>query len=219
MELQLLPLALTVCKISSLHPGEGSAVFGCIAGTCGGRLQNWTWRMNKMRYILSAFLCVVLLSGCAMKADENPLETTATLEITQEPTTVPESETAVMGYPITLYVPNEDITGFLQINTEIPELEVSQIFSALAEAGALKEEAKANSLEIQGTKLLLDVNDAFAAQVGGYGTSGEYYMMGSVVNTLLTAYQADALFITANGEILETGHSIYDYGLTFYPEI
>ncbi len=172
-----------------------------------------------MRYILSVFLCVILLSGCAVQADKKPLETTVNPEMTEEISTVPESETASKGYSITLYVPNEDATGFLQIPAEVPEMEVSEIFSALNEAGVLKEDAKANSLAIQGTKLLLDVNDDFASQIGSYGTSGEYYMMGSVVNTLLTAFQADTLFITANGEILETGHSIYDYDLEFYPDI
>ncbi len=172
-----------------------------------------------MRHILSVVLCVILLSGCAVQADKKPLETTANPEMTVEISTVPESETVAKGYPITLYVPNEDVTGFLQIRAEVPEMDVFEIFSALTEAGVLKEDAKAYSLEIQGTKLLLDVNEVFAAQVGSYGTSGEYYMMGSVVNTLLTAYQADTLSITANGEILETGHSIYDYNLEFYPDI
>ncbi len=172
-----------------------------------------------MRYLLSAILCVILLSGCSVKTDNRPPETTAAAEITAETTAPLESETAATGYPITLYVPNEDVTGFLQIRTAVPELEVAAVFSALTEAGVLKEAAKANSLELQGSKLLLDVNDGFAAQVGSYGTSGEYYMMGSVVNTLLTAYQADTLFITANGEILETGHSIYNYDLALYPDI
>ncbi len=172
-----------------------------------------------MRYILSAFLCVILLSGCVVKADKKPLETTANPEITEELSTVLEPETVAKGYPITLYVPNEDVTGFLQIRAEVPEIDVFEIFSALTEAGVLKEDAEANSLEIQGTKLLLDVNDGFAAQINSYGTSGEYYMMGSIVNTLLTAYQTDTLFITANGKILEAGHSIYDYDLEFYPDI
>lgn len=176
-------------------------------------------KMNKMRYMLSAILWVILLTGCAVPAEEKPLETTVYPEITEETGSVQESETAAPGYPITLYVPNEDATGFLRINAEIPEMEVSEIFSVLNDAGVLKAEAKANSLEIQGDRLLLDVNDGFAAQLNGYGTTGEYYMMGSVVNTLLTAFQADTLAITVNGEILETGHSIYDYELEFYPGI
>ncbi len=172
-----------------------------------------------MRYILSVFLCVVLLSSCAVQADKKPPETTTNPEIAEEISTVPESETVAKGYPITLYVPNEDVTGFLQIRAEVPEMDVFEIFSALTEAGVLKEDAKANSLEIQGTKLILDVNEVFTAQINSCGTSGEYYMMGSVVNTLLTAYQADTLFLTVNGEILETGHNIYDYDLEFYPDI
>ncbi len=172
-----------------------------------------------MKYILSAFLCVILLSGCAAKQDQKPLETTSAPEIMEETRAPLESEPVVKGYPITLYVPNEDATGFLQVRADVPEMEVSEIFMALTEAGVLRAEAKANSLTLQGTRLLLDVNDGFVAQLNGYGTSGEYYMMGSVVNTLLTAYQADTLSITVNGEILETGHSIYDYDLVFCPDI
>ncbi len=172
-----------------------------------------------MRYILSAFLCVILLSGCAVTEDKKPLETTVNPELTEESRAPLESETVISGYPITLYVPNEDVTGFLQISAEVPEMDASEIFAALTNAGVLREASRPNSLELQGTKLLLDVNDAFVAQINSCGTAGEYYMMGSVVNTLLTAYQADTLSITVNGEILETGHSIYDYDLAFYPDI
>ncbi len=170
-----------------------------------------------MRSVLSVLLCVILLSGCAVQADKKPLETTAAPDMAEE--TRAAAETVIKGYPITLYAPNEDVTGFLQIHAEVPEVDVSEIFSALTEAGVLKEGAQANSLALQGSKLLLDVNDEFVAQINSYGTSGEYYMLGSVVNTLLTAFRADTLFLTANGEILETGHSIYDYDLEFYPEI
>ena len=47
-------------------------------------------------------------------------------------------------------------------------------------------------------------------------TSGEYVILGSVVNTFLTAYDADAIIITVDGEVLETGHSVYDQPLTLY---
>ena len=41
-------------------------------------------------------------------------------------------------------------------------------------------------------------------------------MMGSVVNTLLAAYAAQSVCISCEGEIMETGHSIYDFPLSFY---
>ena len=40
-------------------------------------------------------------------------------------------------------------------------------------------------------------------------------IMGSVVNTYLSAYDAESVFITVNGEILETGHMIYDFPITY----
>ena len=63
-----------------------------------------------------------------------------------------------------------------------------------------------------------DFNDALRQSLLPMGTAGEYVLMGCVVNTFLTAYQADAITITVEGEVLETGHSVYDQPLTFYPE-
>jgi len=41
-------------------------------------------------------------------------------------------------------------------------------------------------------------------------------MMGSLTNTVLDAYDADSLVLTVDGEVLETGHSIYDFELSFH---
>ena len=48
------------------------------------------------------------------------------------------------------------------------------------------------------------------------GTSGEYVVMGSVVNTYLTAFGLDRITITVEGNVPETGHSIYDQPLRMY---
>ena len=87
-------------------------------------------------------------------------------------------------------------------------------------ADVLGEGAVLNRLDItadSGSKTLAaDFNDRLPQAVLPMGTSGEYVIMGSVVNTLLSAYDADSVLITVNGEVLETGHSIYDQPLTFY---
>ena len=63
-----------------------------------------------------------------------------------------------------------------------------------------------------------DLNDAFAVQVLTYGTSGEYYFIGGIVNTLLDAFDGTDVTLTVNGAPLESGHNVYDYALTRYEE-
>ncbi len=63
-----------------------------------------------------------------------------------------------------------------------------------------------------------DLNDAFAAQVRSLGTSGEYFLVGGIVNTLLDAFDGTEVMLTVNGAPLESGHNIYDYALTRYEE-
>ena len=63
-----------------------------------------------------------------------------------------------------------------------------------------------------------DLNDAFAAQVRSLGTTGEYFLVGGIVNTLLDAFDGTDVTLTVNGAPLESGHNIYDYALTRYEE-
>ena len=63
-----------------------------------------------------------------------------------------------------------------------------------------------------------DLNDAFAAQVRSFGTSGEYYLVGGVVNTLLDIYDGADVTLTVNGAPLESGHAVYDTALTRFAE-
>ena len=46
------------------------------------------------------------------------------------------------------------------------------------------------------------------------GTAGESATIKAVVNTFLDAYGAQEAYITVDGEILESGHVIYDFPRT-----
>jgi len=63
--------------------------------------------------------------------------------------------------------------------------------------------------------LNIDFNRSFADLICSMGTAGELMITGSVVNTFLSAFQAESVYFTVDGEILESGHVIYDFPLTF----
>jgi hypothetical protein len=41
-------------------------------------------------------------------------------------------------------------------------------------------------------------------------------VLGSLVNTYLSAYQAETVLITVEGQILESGHVIYDFPMGYF---
>jgi len=55
----------------------------------------------------------------------------------------------------------------------------------------------------------VDFNEAFGAYVCSMGTTGEYYTIGSIVNTFLDVYGCEKVKITVEGNTLETGHAEY----------
>ena len=67
--------------------------------------------------------------------------------------------------------------------------------------------------------LRIDLNADAAAQICSYGTSGELLTIQSIVNTALEFVSAaKCVELTVEGGMLETGHQIYDYPMTFFEE-
>ena len=82
------------------------------------------------------------------------------------------------------------------------------------------EDTKVNSIKetksSKGKTLEVDFSEKFQEALFNQGSSGEFIMMGSVVNTFLRAYEADNMTITVNGNILESGHCIYESSMKAY---
>ena len=55
----------------------------------------------------------------------------------------------------------------------------------------------------------VDFNGAFETLIGTKGSTGEYYTIGSVVNTFLDAYGCEKIQITVEGNTLVSGHAEY----------
>lgn len=173
-----------------------------------------------MKKMIACMLCCLMLAGCGKTAVETTgpaKEPVMAVPATEAPTeTAPPEATGIPEHFITLYAPNEDATGFIYASLEVPEISAETICGALIEAGVLNEEVTFNSLALENGQINLDVNGAFLTQLMSYGTAGEYMMVGSVVNTLLSVYSAETVIITVEGEIMESGHVVYDFPMTFY---
>lgn len=154
-----------------------------------------------MKYILSIFLTYALLSGCTETAPEGIV---ATETIVQGPTA-----------ELTLYIPNENADGWNTENITINIIAPEDILAALQQRGIIVLDAAIQEFRQEDNILSIDFNTPFAQQVCSAGTAGEMMIIGSIVNTFLSTYQAEAVYITVNGEILETGHVIYDFPITF----
>ena len=163
--------------------------------------------MNK---ILCMLLVCLLLTGCAASAPnaESPTEPIHETQVTE-----PEATTTKSTFKFLLYTPNDNLDAFITTELEQDELD---IIGALTEARVLNENITENSLIQEGAVLKLDLNSAFADLIYTQGTTGELMIMGCLVNTYLSAYGAESLILTVDGEILESGHVIYDFPMGYY---
>lgn len=114
---------------------------------------------------------------------------------------------------ITVYMSNDDATEFVSESVKIDELTPENIVNVLVQKSALSSDIQVLKCEeqtVDGVKSLeVDFNEAFGAYVCSMGTTGEYYTIGSVVNTFLDAYGCEKVKITVEGNTLETGHAEY----------
>ena len=153
--------------------------------------------------------------------------TTADAEETTRPDIAVADELTV-----TLYLPNDNADGFDTVE-ETVEASPQGIVDALIAHGVLPEgvtvdafetvgdgvetqEGDVVSYEVGELSITLDLSEEFLSAVTGTGTAGETMVLGSLVNTFLTAYHAGTLTLTCGGETVETGHNVYDAPLTFF---
>lgn len=114
---------------------------------------------------------------------------------------------------ITIYTSNDDATAFVSESVKIDELTPENIVKVLIEKSVLPSDVqvlKCDKQTVDGVESLdVDFNEAFGAYVCSMGTTGEYYTIGSIVNTFLDAFDCEQIKITVEGNTLETGHAEY----------
>ena len=110
--------------------------------------------------------------------------------------------------------PEKTETVSLYLPDEQAEYVAGALIAALVEQGALPEGTAVKKFSKEEDALMLDLNQTFADALMQSGTAGETMILASVVDTFLVYYGAASLTLTAEGQTLETGHSIYDEPFT-----
>ena len=169
-------------------------------------------------------------------AEKVPTETTEDSDDVQQELAEDEiSDIAVVEEAeATLYLPNDNADGFETV-TETVQANPQGLVDALIAHDALPEGVTVNDfrMEDNGTEttegegddasvsytpgdsqIFLDVSQAFGDAASTTGTAGETMLLGSLVNTMLTYYNAETLTLTVEGAVLETGHNVYDTPFT-----
>ena len=172
-----------------------------------------------MKKILIVILSLLLLTGCS--GIQEPEKTTVEPTLPPEEPTVPTvpmpTEPNVPELSYDIYLPNDNADGWIIETVCCHQITPDGVLQELKTRGALPEHVAINTFGSEGSQLQIDFNQAFGDLVCSTGTSGELMIVGSVVNTFLSAFQAESLVFTVNGEILESGHVIYDEPLFSYP--
>ena len=168
-----------------------------------------------MKKVLILLLCSLLLTGCVFTST---LPKDQTIQTPTTPPTEPATDAPTDPAPltVTIYYGDENAIGFETVEAVIDTLDPDALMNQLIAAGAVAEGTAVRSAELEGTCLHLDLNAAFGDQVCAMGTSGEKMIVGSVVNTFLSAYGAETLTFTVEGGVLESGHVVYDFELGFF---
>lgn len=167
-----------------------------------------------MRKLIPLLLCCVILCSCASPGVPPESIPTETAEALTDPATEPE--TAVPPVIVTIYYGNANADGFETAEVQVEELNMNVLVEQLISYGVLPENVHIGSMQLDGTCLRLNFSPSFADHANTMGSSGEMILFGSIVNTFLSAWpEAETVFITAGGQIIETGHVVYDFEMSF----
>ena len=154
----------------------------------------------------------------AAPAETKPVESAAAAP-SEIPTVAEEpAETKEPGAIINVYVSDDMAERFVIMQESADVLDENTVFAALKAVGTIPQETSLLSFSNGGGSLTLDMSAEFADRVGTMGTSGEYMLLGSVVNTYLTAFDAQTVTLLSNGNPLETGHNVYFEPLGFFAD-
>lgn len=123
---------------------------------------------------------------------------------------------------LTIYVDDGNADYLAELLVQ-GEKDADTLIELLEQQQMVPEGTKVNSFEItkEGKRTIgkLDLSKEYEKAVTHTGTAGERMYIYSVVNTFIKNLELDQVYLTADGEIISTGHAIYDEALNFYDHI
>lgn len=189
------------------------------------------------KVLICTTLCLMALSFTSCKNSSEDVESQdVEVSIIPDNTYLPEPSENVDAElaDVTLYLPDENAEYLVPV-VEKCHRTPEGIIQALVEKGALPEGTEINyfilkdngqyiSLDDEGAEISdkltaeIDLSDYFMDGIQHTGTAGEAMMMGAIVNTMIENFHLQSIMVSANDEVIETGHCIYDEPQTFYEE-
>lgn len=169
-----------------------------------------------MKKIVGIILMISMFSmmvACSNTGGDPLRNSEPTIPVSTEIVEVVEGPPA---YAYNLYIPNEHADGFDIKEMNVAEISAESVLSELKSNAGLREDVQINDYKLVDGVLYLDFNQAFADVVCSTGTSGEFVIVGSVVNTFISAFQVDYVYFSINSETLESGHVIYDFPMGYF---
>lgn len=114
---------------------------------------------------------------------------------------------------ITLCTPNEDATGFNEKEyslTNTDSDEITLILDALKATTVIPTDTEVNEFTFDGDTAYIDLTAPFSEELQQQGTTGEYEIMGSLVNSIIKTFNnIDYVKVTVDGKTITTGHVEY----------
>lgn len=197
-------------------------------------------KVHKNVFICAIF-CMIMLSFTSCKNKSEDMEShNLKVSVIPDNTYLPESSEDVEKVDkeladVLLYLPDENAEYLVPVVDKC-ERTPEGIIEELVKRGALPEETELNyfilkdngqyiSLDDEVAEMSdkltaeIDLSDHFMDGIQHTGTAGEAMMMGCIVNTMIDNFHLQSIMVSANDEVIETGHCIYDEPQTFYKEI
>ena len=169
-----------------------------------------------MRQILSVLLLVVFLglNGCGHSHTSSAETVNRTYKLSDATSSGGPKEPEAVSLPTSPLLYHPDSTGQYLVSRELSDLSLSdptldvKLVEALVDSGILQKDVTLNSISFDLTEdkkqeiVLLDFNDALQRQFSGCEAEQERMLMGSLVDTFLSAYDRDLAIVTVEGNRL-----------------
>lgn len=114
---------------------------------------------------------------------------------------------------VVLYHANTMLTDFVEEEVTLANLDSDHILAYLAGYNIVSTDTRTAKFDIQVADgvvtLHLDLNKQFKDYIKLMNADSEYYIMGALVNSYLSAYVADKIVVTVEGKVLETKYNSY----------